>query len=311
MAVTGAGGFIGSHVVRRLLASGAAPAALVAPPGAPCTEMPAGVRGCYGAIDDPAVVREVVEGADVVVHLAGPASVAGSFPDPRGCVRAHVMGTATVLDACGRAGVRRVVYVSSAEVYGAAAGAGRTPESTPLEPCSPYAASKVGAEALVRAHVADGPASAVVLRPVSVYGPGARRDSLVPTLLSQALAAPAVELFDPHVVRDFCFVDDLVDAVQRACVAELASPYAVLNIGTGVGTSPLELAAVAAHLVGREVPVRSRGGSDRPPGSDVRHLVVDPGRAAQAIGWRPLTDLETGLARTLDSLQWEETACAS
>src|SRR5262249_40598351 len=143
--------------------------------------------------------------------------------------RVHVGGTATLLDASRRAGVRRFVHVSSAEVYG-------RPETSPvseghrLEARSPYAAAKLGAEAMVGAHRPGGDLETVVLRPFSVYGPRQSPGGVVAAILAQALDAPSVELHDPDAVRDFCFVEDLAEAVLAAAAADPRA--AVYNVGS-------------------------------------------------------------------------------
>jgi nucleoside-diphosphate-sugar epimerase len=302
--VTGAGGFIGSAVTRLLSAGGAPVRAHLGPPGSQVNAAPPGVTSFFAAIDDLPALRSLVEGAGTVVHLAGPASVAASFADPIEYARVHVAGTATVLEACRASTVRRLVYVSSAELYGLPE---RNPvgEDHPLRPRSPYGAAKLGAEALVQSFASVLGIQVVILRPFSVYGPGAPGRSLVGTLLDQALHRNTVVLADLRPVRDYCFVDDVAGAIVRACSRPMTTPVALFNVGTGMGTAVADLARLAIVAVGRDVPVRS-GGADRPAGTEPVSLVADVERIRRDLGWRAETSLPDGLARTVASLRDDE-----
>ncbi len=302
--VTGAGGFIGSAVTRLLSSRGVPVRALLGPPGAEVVQPPAGIATVLGEIDDLPAVRSFLEGSETVVHLAGPPSVAASFREPIEYTRIHVVGTATVLEACRGSGVRRLVYVSSAELYG-------RPEHNPVgederpRPRSPYGVAKLAAEALVHALAPDLGIEAVVLRPFSVYGPGSPSRSLVGTLVDQALRGEAVVLSDLRPVRDYCYVDDVAQAVVRACSRAIPRPVSVYNVGSGTGTSVAELARLALDAVGRDLPIRS-GDPDRPSGSDIPSLVADVGRIERELGWQAETSLPDGLARTARSLRANE-----
>jgi nucleoside-diphosphate-sugar epimerase len=300
--VTGAGGMIGSVVTRELHARGLRVRAHVGPAGVPAIAPPQGIEALRAEIDDPAAVGELVRGAGTVVHLAGPPSVAASFRAPGAYARAHVGGTATVLDACRAAGVRRLVYVSSAEVYGRPA---RNPvaEDAPTNPLSPYGAAKLGAEALVRAFCPAVGIAAVVLRPFSVYGPRSPRESLVGRLLAQPPQDGVVRLASLRPVRDYVHVRDLAAAVaasvERAAETPSASAAPVYNVGSGVGTSVEQLAALVFETAGRDARVEEAAVSDRPRGADVTELVADRSRAQAELGWAPAVSLRDGLADAL------------
>ena len=303
LAITGAGGFIGSALVERAHRQGLGMRAHLGPPDAPVHAPPPGVESLRAAIDDPSAVRALLRGADVVVHLAGPASVAASWRDPLGCVRAHVDGTANVLEACRAERVGRFVYLSSAEVY-AAGGEDPVAEDAPVGPRSPYGAAKLAAEHLVGAWAQGCGMTAHVLRLFSVFGPR-QKGGVVEQICRQALAGP-IELTDPDVVRDFCFVDDVAEAVLEAARATAEAGVVTLNIGRGEGIRVGELAARAQTVLGAPRDIRRGRGPERPAGTDVPCLVADARRARHALGWSARTSLDDGLRRTFAAMKHEE-----
>lgn len=297
MLVTGAGGLVGTATCRRLVAAGVTVRALVGPPGRPglpALPAPADAEPRWVDVTDLAECRRAVVDADAVVHLAGPPSVAASFRSPVEHARSHVVGTATLLEACRDTGVRRLVYVSSAEIYGRPE---RNPvsEKAPAAPRSPYGAAKLGAEAMVAALAPALGLPAAVLRPFSVYGAGSPPTSLVGQLVRQVLAEPEVHLGDLRPVRDYLYVDDLAGAIVRALTAPLPAAVRAYNAGSGAGTSVGELAAAALAAAGRVAPVRQASGHDRPGAVDIPELVADTARASAELGWAAATPLEAGL----------------
>jgi nucleoside-diphosphate-sugar epimerase len=302
--VTGAGGFIGSRVVHALTGAGASVRALLGPPECAFTEPPPGVVRSFADIGDLDVIQTLATGAEAVVHLAGPAGVAASFDNAALYARVHVGGTATVLEACRRTGVSRLVYVSSADVYGVSL-TDTAPESHRLQPRSPYAAAKVGAEHMVHAFAVSFGLQAVILRPFSVYGPGLAPQSLLAMLLQQARDDDALVVADLRPVRDYCYVDDVAAAILRACT--LVTPETVtFNVGSGTGTSVPELATLVLDLVDRTLPLRVDPSRGRPCSADILRLVADIERARQGLGWVATTPLHRGLQQTL---RWMEASC--
>jgi UDP-glucose 4-epimerase len=306
MFVTGAGGFIGAHVVEALRGAGARVLAHLGPPGTDARSLVA--EQCSTAeIDDLEAFAGQMRGADAVVHLAGPPSVAASFRQPDLYARAHAQGTATVLAAMRRNGVKRIVYLSSAEIYG-------RPETNPVaetaapRPLSPYATAKVAAEGFIRAAAAAGDAGALILRPFSVYGPGLPDHSLLGAILAQGDAAGQVRLANPDVVRDYVFVADVARAVAMACGVVGAAGTVTCNLGSGVGVSARDLATRALAAMGRPGRVLGAAPLDRPAGVDIPILIADPCGAEQRLGWRCRSSLEDGLALTL---AWRRRQAAS
>jgi len=296
--VTGAGGFIGSRVVKALLNGGASVKALIGP-----------VRGSGQVLDSPslenvtadisdaAAVEQITRGVHIVIHMAGPPSVADSFDHPTAFAKTHVAGTATILDCCRKAGICRFVYISSAEVYGRPRSAVVT-ENHPIAPRSPYAAAKAGAEHFVRAFGMNFGMPSLILRPFSVYGAGAPSCGVVRTILRMAQFEDMVVLRDLTPVRDYCFVDDVAEAIVRSCTV-LMDDIATINIGSGIGISVGELAQTVLRVLGRSIPIREEGKIDRPANAEIYSLVADRTLAAELLGWQPNTDLETGIRRSL------------
>ena len=288
--VTGGGGFIGRHVVKALAAAGAHVRCLVGPPGCGLTVPGGAVETFEADIRDRRALQEHAAESDVVVHLAGPPSVAQSFADPCEYVRVHVEGTASVLEASRYANVSHVVYVSSAEIYG-------TPDSNPVNedhparPRSPYGAAKAGAEALVEAYYRQYGQSAVVLRPFSVYGPGASPDSLIGRILSQLRSGGDIVLEDLRPVRDYCFVSDIARAVVLAC--SVRGEHRVFNLGSMAGTSVATITSLLKAAAGGNA--RIIEDVSRRRRCDVLQLVADNRRARLTLGWQPEVELADGL----------------
>ena len=304
VAVTGASGFLGSHVAEALARAGVTLRLHGGPPSAawPVAGDHAEVT-ITADIDDAAALDELLSGGTPVttlVHAAGPPSVSESFAHPAECARAHVVGTARALEACLRAGVRRVVYVSSAETYGNRT-TGLVQEHAPQTAASPYGAAKIGAEQLVRAMAGAGTFQAVAIRPFSVYGPRMSPAGVVSQLLTHALRDGRFHVRDARPERDFCYVTDVADGIVSAVLTPPSShgaPFVAVNLGSGTGTTIGALASAIAELTATAYTVGDT--PDRPPGTDMGSLIADISEARQRFGWQPSTPLATGLQRTRD-----------
>jgi UDP-glucose 4-epimerase len=291
--VTGAGGFVGSAVVRALVSARHEVAALRGPDD-PTSTAPACVRQDVADIRDVAVLTRLAGGADVVVHAAGPPSVRRSFDAPVEYAAVHVAGTAAVAEACACLGVRRLVHISSAEVYGTHASS-PVKETAPLLPASPYAAAKVGAEAFTRALTRRAPCTVVVLRPFSIYGPGQSSSSVLGTIIGHVAARRPVVLHDLRPVRDYVWIDDVASAVLLAGSVTLNEPWRAFNVTSGRGASVQEVASLVKDAWPIDLPIVENSAGARPTNVDPQVLFGDPTRADQELGFKASVPLQDGI----------------
>src|SRR5574340_640866 len=299
--VTGAAGFIGSHLVDRLLELGANVTAFARYNSrndagflAPASEH---LHIVLGDIRDPEAVREALSDASVVFHMAALVGIPYSYVHPVEVFDVNARGTINVLVAARDLGLKRVVITSSSEVYGTARYV-PVDERHPKQPQSPYSASKVAADAMALSfHAAYGLPVAVV-RPFNTYGPRKSDRAIIPTIASQALTRDEIRLGSVAPTRDFTFVTDIADGFVR--VAESDAFGEEINLGAGVEISIGELAARILAITGRELPIRHAGERDRPRTSEVDRLRSENRKARERIGWQPRVSLDEGLRRTID-----------
>jgi NAD dependent epimerase/dehydratase len=302
--VTGADGFIGSHVVERLVAEDAQVRALCAYNSNGSFGWLDDLPDVLGAVDarlgdvrDAGSVERAVDGCEIVLHLAALIAIPYSYEAPRSYVDTNVNGTLNVLEAVRRTGVSRLVHTSTSEVYGTPDQVPIT-EDHPLRGQSPYSASKIGADKLCEAWACSFETPVVVLRPFNTFGPRQSARAVITTVLSQLLAGRReIRLGSTTPRRDFTFVTDTVDGFVRAATAPLA-PGQVMQLGTGTTVSIGELVERAAKALDVDVTVVEEARRVRPDASEVQVLLSDPGRARELLGWRPTVSLDEGLART-------------
>jgi dTDP-glucose 4,6-dehydratase len=252
----------------------------------------------HGSVKSPALMDALIERSDAVVHFAAETHVPRSIVDNLLFLETDVLGTQTVLSQAlrHRRRLERLVHISSSEVYGSAV---RTPmdEEHPLDPCTPYAAAKCGADRLVSAfaHTYDLPV--VILRPFNNYGPGQHLEKLVPRLVTSALLGEPIAVHGSGTAaRDWVFVDDTCDAVECALARPLGDVAGrVFNVGTGVATEVLAMARKVVAIAGAGAPPIVHG--PERPGQVQLHL-ADTKRATEALGFSAQTGLDDGLART-------------
>ena len=311
--VTGADGFIGSHVVEAVLAAGGRPRAFCLynsfgqagwlddsePFGTALAERRAEL--VLGDVRDPELVAAAVTGADVVLHLAALIAIPYSYEAPRSYVDTNVHGTLNVLEAVRRQGVPRLVHTSTSEVYGTPQSVPIT-EAHPLRGQSPYSATKIAADKMCESFALSFGTPVVVLRPFNTYGPRQSARAVIPTVLNQLLAGTeTLRLGATSPKRDFTFVTDTCDGFVRAAVADL-EPGETIQLGTGATYSIGEVVEACMAVTGQRAEIVTEEQRIRPAGSEVEVLLSDPARAAERLGWRPTIELADGLRRTAEWL---------
>lgn len=304
--VTGAGGFIGSHLSERLVQAGAQVRALVhynsRNDWGLIEQLPEESRKAIeifpGEMTDPSLVRQAVAGCQVVFHLGALIAIPYSYQAPRQFIDTNIVGTLNVLQACLEAQVEKVVHTSTSETYGSAR---YTPmdEEHPLQGQSPYAASKIAADKLAESFYCSFALPVATIRPFNTFGPRQSARAVIPTIISQALTGNTIKLGLLTPVRDLTFVEDTVSAFLK--VAESTQSIGqVFNTGTGRGVSVGELVAIILKRFTTHKQVLADDERLRPDKSEVMALICDNTKARKLLGWEPQYTLEQGLERTVD-----------
>jgi dTDP-glucose 4,6-dehydratase len=310
--VTGAGGFIGSHLCESLVQAGARVRAFVRYNGrgddGMLVQLPLDVRNelevVRGDLRDQSAVRGAIHGADVVFHLGALIAIPYSYQHPEEVVATNVGGTLNVLMAARDAGSARVVHTSTSEVYGTARSVPMN-ESHPLQGQSPYSASKIAADKIVESFCCSFDVPAVTVRPFNTYGPRQSLRAVVPTIVSQVLFHDVLRLGNLDARRDWTFVSDTVAGFLRAAEAPNVEGE-TFNLGTGEETSVRELAERVAHLLGKPLAIQVDPSRLRPTKSEVQRLLSDNRRAKLHLNWEPKVGLDEGLERTIE---WVRDMC--
>ena len=314
--VTGAGGFIGSHLVERLVAEGRHVRAFVEYDS----------RGSWGWLDDVGAdtrdaieviagdirdshaVRQAMTGCDTVFHLAALIGIPYSYLAPESYVDTNVTGTLNIVQAATDLGVERIVHTSTSEVYGTAQYV-PIDEAHPLNPQSPYAATKVGADQIALSYGLSFGTPVTVVRPFNTFGPRQSARAVIPTIITQLAAhdradgPAAIRLGATAPTRDFTYVGDTV----RGFLAAADTPAAmgkVINLGTNFEISVGDTARAIATEMGIEIQIETEDQRLRPDASEVERLWCDNSKAAAVIGWQPshtgLEGFQRGLAATIE-----------
>ena len=303
--VTGAGGFIGSHLVEVLTVQGARVRAFVrynsrGDPGLlrflP-SQVFSQVEVVAGDLRDLQAVRSAVADCQVVFHLGALISIPYSYFHPMEVAETNFMGTLNVLMACRDLGVERLIHTSTSEVYGTARQVPIT-ESHPLQGQSPYSASKIGADKMAESFYCAYQLPVVTVRPFNTFGPRQSARAVIPAIITQALTQATVRLGKLDTTRDFTFVQDTVNGFIKAIQAE-GVEGSQFNLGTGVEIQVGDLANIIIQKVGRPVTVSLDSLRLRPERSEVLRLISDNRLARERLGWQPETSLEDGLDQTI------------
>jgi NAD dependent epimerase/dehydratase len=306
--VTGADGFIGSHLVEALVNHDAKVTALSLYNSFDkygwLDDLPETVRARLeirrGDIRDGAFVRRIVQGHDVVFHLAALIAIPYSYVSAQSYVETNVLGTLNLLEAARESGVARIIHTSTSEVYGTALTL-PIAESHPLQGQSPYSASKIGADMMAEAFARSFDLPVAILRPFNTYGPRQSERAVIATVIRQVLdpSCTTIRIGDISAVRDFTFVDDTVAAFLAIGLASDIKFGRAYNAGSGKAVSVADIIDLVIGLAGCAKPVEHDPDRMRPINSEVRALLADSSSLASAAGWRPRVDLHEGLTRTV------------
>jgi NAD dependent epimerase/dehydratase len=307
--VTGAGGFIGAHLAARLVSEGARVRGFVRynsrnERGALDwlePEIASEIEVVSGELRDVESVARAVRNADVVFHLAAQIAIPYSYVNPRDFLEVNALGSLNIAQASLSAEVQRIVHVSTSEVYGSAQTVPIT-EDHPLEPQSPYAASKVAADKLMDAYHRSFDLPVTIVRPFNTYGPFQSARAIIPTIVSQALAGGPVRLGSLHPRRDLTFVEDTAAGFIAAARADGVIGR-TMQLGTGEDVSVGELVELVEELCGTQLVVEQESERVRPEKSEVDRLVSSPALVRELTGWEPTVPLRTGLARTIEWIE--------
>lgn len=312
-AVTGADGFIGSHLVEELVTAGLRVRAMVQYNSfssfgwleALDRDVMTSVEVVMGDVRDPGSVNALVRGADVVHHLAALIAIPYSYQAPRSYIDTNVTGTLNVLEAVRHLDVPRMVHTSTSETYGTARQVPIT-EDHPINTQSPYAASKAGADRLADSYYASFGTPVITLRPFNTFGPRQSMRAVIPAVVAQLAAGETgggpvqIRLGDRRPTRDFLFVKDTAAAFR--VLGEAPSDGVVgrtFNAGTGCEISIGDLVGLIAKLMEVDVVIHDDSQRIRPAESEVMRLVADASRLRAATQWAPCYSLEEGLAETI------------
>ena len=305
--VTGAGGFIGSHLAERLVKLGARTRVLIryASNGSrgwlDHSPLKAEMEIITGDVRDPWLIYHALEGVEVIFHLAALIGIPYSYLAPHSYMNTNANGTLNVLEAARQLGTRRVLCTSTSEVYGSARYI-PIDEEHPLQGQSPYSASKIAADKMAEAYYCSFGVPVSIVRPFNTYGPRQSTRAVIPTIVSQALVNDRVRLGALLPTRDFNFVSDTVEGFI-AIASEEKAMGEVINLGSGIEISIRDLASAIGTLLGKQLILETDSQRLRPQKSEVNRLCANVAKAAELFAWKPKTALEEGLRQTIEWLK--------
>jgi len=303
--VTGAGGFIGSHLVETLLKQKAEVTALARYTSSGKAgwleylpeKAKKSLHIIYGDIRDPDICRKAVEGNDYIFHLAAQIAIPYSYIAPRDFLTVNALGTSNMLAAAKEAKIKKFLHVSSSEVYGTAQYV-PIDERHPQVGQSPYSASKIAADKMVESfHLSFG-LPTVTIRPFNCYGPRQSGRAIIPTIILQALHGNVIRLGNITTRRDMNYVTDIVDGMIAACFTK-ATTGKTVNLATGRDYSIEEIVALVGQIMGKKLSIRSEKRRIRPDKSEVLRLQGDNHLARKLFRYKPKFHLKNGLIDTI------------
>lgn len=307
VAVTGAGGFIGSHLIEALVKKEATVSALIHYNSRNDwgwledidRDIIKNIRVISGDLRDPFCVEKVVKDSDIVFHLGAVISIPYSYFSPWEFIETNIHGSLNVLEACKRNKVYKLIHTSTSEVYGTAI---YTPidENHPLQAQSPYSASKIAADKLVESYYKSYNLPVAIIRPFNTFGPRQSLRAVIPTIISQALISNKIKLGSLEPIRDFTYVEDTVEGFITVAESDKTIGE-VVNIGNGRGIKINDLVKVILKIIGKDdVEIICEEKRIRPEKSEVYQLICDNKKALDLCNWKPIYSLEGGLNRTIN-----------
>lgn len=308
--VTGGAGFIGSHLVEKLIEKGAAVKVLVRYNSqnnwGMLEKIPEkildSIEICYGDLRDPDSIRDALKKQEVVFHLGALIAIPYSFKNPVDFVQTNVLGTANLLKACVDQSIFRFIHTSTCEVYGTAQYV-PIDETHPMVAHSPYSATKIAAEKLVESFILSYKLPAVILRPFNTFGPRQSARAIIPAIIIQALSREVICLGNLKPTRDMNFVNDTVKGIILSAETD-AAVGEVINLGNNKEISIGELVQRILKILKKEnMKIIQSEERLRSPGREVYRLMADNRKAQNLLGWLPETGLEKGLKKTISWIQ--------
>lgn len=304
--VTGAAGFIGSHLLEALVEKTAKVKAFVRYNSKTSCgniafldkRVKNEIELCYGDLRELDSLAKVMSDVDVVFNLAALVGIPYSYIHPHEVVATNLIGTLNILTAARDAGVSKIVQTSTSEVYGSP---DRVPikETDTLKPQSPYSASKIGSDAIARSFFYSFGLPVAIIRPFNAYGPRQSARAVIPTIITQALNSGTIKLGAVDTRRDFTYVTDTVKGFIRMAEVDKACGE-VVNVGTGSDVSVKELVGLVGKILGRKLVIAKDNVRIRPNKSEVTRLLADNSKAKKMLKWSPEFSLEEGLTKTID-----------
>ncbi len=307
--VTGAGGFIGSHLMERLFELGAKIRAFVRYTSRAdegfikyfSDDLRKNMDIIYGDIRELETVAKAMDGVDIIFNLAALVGIPYSYIHPQEVIEANTIGTLNVLMAARDVGIEKLVQTSTSEVYGTARYVPIN-EDHPKQPQSPYSASKIAADAIALSFYHSFDLPVAVIRPFNTYGPRQSDRAVIPSIISQALTKDRLTLGNTTPTRDFTFVTDTAEGFIKVAKSE-KSVGMEINIGSGQEISIEDLIRKIISLVGRDIVVEHDKERVRPAHSEVERLCADNTRARNVLGWLPKVSLTRGLEETISFIK--------
>lgn len=305
--LTGAGGFIGSHIADLLVEGDADAVAFFHYNGRNETGLisPAtlsNVEPVFGNLSDATAVANAVKGCDAVIHIAASISIPYSYQNPREVFDVNAIGTMNVLQACVEAGVDRVVVTSTSEVYGSADILPIT-ETHPLKPQSPYAGSKVASDAMARSYYCSYGLPVIIARPFNTYGPRQSDRAIIPTIIKQAIWRDKIVVGALSPLRDFVFVKDTAQGFLECMMAGPEVNGEVIQFATNESWSVQQVIDIVQDILGTGAPIETSEFRKRPNMSEVTHLLGTNEKAHKLLGWHPNVSFRDGLCQTIDYIR--------